>query len=150
MGFGFGFGLIYIIGALIPIFVWVFIIVMIVKAVKNSKGIGGKMSDIVQQQRMNQRGPASTPPSKYQTINSHYSQQTLNGTAMNMPNNGGHTHAYEHKVQPIGEASVHERFEDRKEAYIERKQQMNQELEEEVNEITQRDARFTEEILENF
>lgn len=33
---------------------------------------------------------------------------------------------------------------------VERKQQMNQELEEEVNEITQRDARFTEEILENF
>ena len=128
MGFGFGFGLIYIIGALIPILVWVFIIVMIVKAVKNSKGIGGKMADIVQQQRMNQRGPASTPPSKYQTINSHYSQQTLNGTAMNMPNNGGHTHAYEHKVQPIGEASVHERFEDRKEAYIERKQQMKADL----------------------
>lgn len=128
MGFGFGFGLISIIGALIPICVWVFIIVMIVKAVKNSKGIGGKMADIVQQQRMNQRGPASTPPSKYQTINSHYSQQTLNGTATNMNNNGGHTHAYEHKVQPIGEASVHERFEDRKEAYIERKQQMKADL----------------------
>ena len=128
MGFGFGFGLISIIGALIPICVWVFIIVMIVKAVKNSKGIGGKMADIVQQQRMNQRGPASTPPSKYQTIHSHYSQQTLNGTATNMNNNGGHTHAYEHKVQPIGEASVHERFEDRKEAYIERKQQMKADL----------------------
>ena len=128
MGFGFGFGLITIIGALIPICVWVFIIVMIVKAVKNSKGIGGKMADIVQQQRMNQRGPASTPPSKYQTINSHYSQQTLNGTATNMNNNGGHTHAYEHKVKPIGEASVHERFEDRKEAYIERKQQMKADL----------------------
>ena len=62
MGFCFWFTIIGIIGALIPIFVWVFIIVMIVKAVKNSKGIGGKMSDIVQQQRMNQRGPASAPP----------------------------------------------------------------------------------------
>ena len=117
-----------VIGTLVFIFVWVFMIVGFVKSLKNAKGIGSKMNDMVQRQRMNQSGPASAPPSKYQTINSHYSQQTLNGTATNVANNGGHTHAYEHKVQPIGEASVHERFEDRKEAYIERKQQMKADL----------------------
>ena len=125
-----GFGIVFMIlfGVLTQVFIWGFIIFVIVKAVKSSNNIGGKMNNMVQRQRMNQTGPASAPPSKYQTINSHYSQQTLNGTANNMNYNGGHTHAYEHKVQPIEEASVHERFEDRKEAYIERKQQMKADL----------------------
>ena len=125
-----GFGIVFMIlfGVLTQVFIWGFIIFVIVKAVKSSNNIGGKMNNMVQRQRMNQTGPASAPPSKYQTINSHYSQQTLNGTANNMNYNGGHTHAYEHKVQPIEEASVHERFEERKEAYIERKQQMKADL----------------------
>ena len=126
MGFGIVFMILFVV--LTQVFIWGFIIFVIVKAVKSSNNIGGKMNNMVQRQRMNQTGPASVPPSKYQTINSHYSQQTLNGTANNMNYNGGHTHAYEHKVQPIEEASVHERFEDRKEAYIERKQQMKADL----------------------
>ena len=125
-----GFEIVFMIlfGVLTQVFIWGFIIFVIVKAVKSSNNIGGKMNNMVQRQRMNQTGPASAPPSKYQTIKSHYSQQTLNGPANNMNYNGGHTHAYEHKVQPIEEASVYERFEERKEAYIERKQQMKADL----------------------
>ena len=42
--------------------------------------------------------------------------------------NAGHNHAYEHKVTPIQEASVIEKSEDRKEAYLDRKQQMKADL----------------------
>lgn len=42
--------------------------------------------------------------------------------------NQDHNHAYEHKVEPIEEASVHDLFEERKEAYRERKAQMKADL----------------------
>lgn len=87
-------------------------------------------------------------PDKYKTINSHYSQATLQGTANAKRNlqqsqvqqsplagqfvanstTDEHNHAYEHKVEPIEEATVHEKFEDRKEAYRERKAQMKADL----------------------
>lgn len=90
------------------------------------------------------------PGSKYNTINSHYSQETLNGTRQTtaskdtygMPiqpayngtfrtdyeESNAHNHAYEHKVEPIGEASVHEIFDERKQAYRERKAEMKADL----------------------
>lgn len=95
-------------------------------------------------------------PNKYKTINSHYSPETLHknteivqnsqqkpvtqsplagqfvskNTAVNVRDDmtNDHNHAYEHKVEPINEASVHEKFEDRKEAYRERKAQMKADL----------------------
>lgn len=89
--------------------------------------------------------------SKYQTINSHYSPETLKGNNVQntaskdeygMPMqpayngtfrtdyaaNDDHNHAYEHKVEPIEEASVHELFEERKQAYRERKAEMKADL----------------------
>lgn len=42
--------------------------------------------------------------------------------------NTGHDHAYEHKVAPIVEASVLDKYEERKEAYFDRKQQMREDL----------------------
>lgn len=93
---------------------------------------------------------------KYRPITSHYSKETLKGVDIHnsniasnrstiktsplagqfIPNgvkagnsqNNNHNHAYEHKVEPIGEASVHDMFEDRKEAYRERKAQMKADL----------------------
>ena len=47
-------------------------------------------------------------------------------TTANM--NNDHNHAYEHKVAPIEEVSVLDKFEDRKEAYLERKEQMRADL----------------------
>lgn len=87
-------------------------------------------------------------PDKYRTINSHYSQATLQGagnsrrnvhkgktesTTMSQQlaasgNVNDHNHSYEHKVEPIEEATVHELFDDRKEAYRERKAQMKADL----------------------
>lgn len=87
-------------------------------------------------------------PNKYKPITSHYSQATLRGTGKSntnaikvgakvSPMDGTfiankeidtHDHVYEHKVKPIDEASVHERFEERKENYRERKAQMKADL----------------------
>ncbi len=57
---------------------------------------------------------------RYSTNNSQYNQ----GNKQDQD----HNHAYEHKVEPIEEASVHDLFEDRKEAYRERKAQMKADL----------------------
>lgn len=75
---------------------------------------------------------------KYQQINSHYRPETFNRTAppklyqndsnSQMTMSDDHNHAYEHKVEPIEEASVIEQFEERKEAYRERKQEMKENL----------------------
>lgn len=70
---------------------------------------------------------------KYRTINSHYSQSTLNPTAKAQPKTkvidmSDHNHAYEHKVEPIEEATVMDMFDDRKEAYREKKKQMKANL----------------------
>lgn len=79
---------------------------------------------------------------KYKTINSHYSNETLNGTGGNQvsqrmasskdkdqtPYGTDHNHAYEHKVEPIKEATVINTFEDRKEAYRERKKEIKADL----------------------
>lgn len=71
---------------------------------------------------------------KYNTINSHYSNETLNGKgnrASGHVRNGGnvnHQHAYEHKVAPVDEASVMDMHEERKEAYLEKKRQMKEDL----------------------
>ena len=46
----------------------------------------------------------------------------------NSVQNQEHNHAYEHKVEPIEEASVHDLFEDRREAYRERKAQIKADL----------------------
>ena len=123
--------LLTIFGSLIPFAVWIIVIVMIVKKAKATKNTNDNGSYGNQQYPTNgNNGQGNVNPNRYSTINSHYSQQTLNGNASGIfvSNNGGHTHAYEHKVQPIEEASVIERFEDRKEAYIERKQQMKADL----------------------
>ena len=107
---------------LLPIAIWIFIVVKIIRIAMGKDSLSKKMKDMAKQNGIdnnwNNNGTAN--PKRYSTINSHYSQQTLNGS--------DHNHAYEHKVQPIEEASVHERFEDRKEAYIERKQQMKADL----------------------
>ncbi|MBQ9699079.1 MAG: hypothetical protein IJV71_00465 [Lachnospiraceae bacterium] len=91
---------------------------------------------------------ADSQSGKYSTINSHYSQETLNGTRGQGPAgdstpiqpvyngtfrtdyavNEDHNHAYEHKVEPIEEATVHELFEERKQAYRERKAEMKADL----------------------
>ena len=120
-----------ILGSLIPFAVWFFVILIIIKKAKGANNANDNGSYENQQYPMNgYNGQGNMNSNKYNTINSHYSQQTLNGNGSGtfIPNNGGHTHAYEHKVQPIEEASVMERFEDRKEAYIERKQQMKADL----------------------
>ena len=123
-----------ILGSLIPFAVWFFVIVIIIKKTKGANKADDNGSYGNQQYPMNsyngQSNMGNINSNRYSTINSHYSQQTLNGNGAGtfIPNNGGHTHAYEHKVQPIEEASVIERFEDRKEAYIERKQQMKADL----------------------
>ena len=119
-------GIFGVLMALFQVVFWTFFIMSIVKAVKKSKGSN---VNTAQYQNMN-RPNGNGAPNRYSTINSHYSQQTMNGngTGTFIPINSGHTHAYEHKVQPIVEATVHERFEDRKEAYIERKQQMKADL----------------------
>ena len=111
---------------------FVFIIVFIKKV---SRGI--KNGNQNQRRRTNRytvtSGDMSANPDKYKTINSHYSPQTLNGVngnagnTVNQPNND-HQHAYEHKVEPIEEATVIDMFEDRKEAYIEKKKQMKADL----------------------
>lgn len=126
--------LLTILGSLIPFAVWFFVIVIIIKKAKGANNADDNGSYGNQQYPTNgyngQGNMGNMNPNRYSTINSHYSQQTLNGNGSGtfIPNNGGHTHAYEHKVQPIEEASVIERFEDRKEAYIERKQQMKADL----------------------
>lgn len=111
---------------LVPIGIVIFVIVGIVKGVKNTNNMQNGNNNYPGQPMMNNNGN----PNRYSTINSHYSQQTLNGggNVSYVPVRGDHEHAYEHKVQPIEEASVHEMFEDRKEAYIERKQQMKADL----------------------
>lgn len=80
------------------------------------------------------RRPTINVGNKYNTINSHYSDATLNGTgnrAAGQVKNGGnvnHQHAYEHKVEPVDEASVMDMHEERKEAYLEKKRQMKEDL----------------------
>lgn len=119
-----------ILTTLIPMAFWIFIIVMIVKSVKRTQGNNTNNYDNVRRQRINQKLDGTGNPNRYSTINSHYTQQTLNGKGVGsyVPSNGGHTHAYEHKVEPIGEATVHGLFENRKEAYMERKQQIKADL----------------------
>lgn len=131
------------------IFFWAIFIYVIVVAVKNAtkrtidNNYNNGRKNTSYQTSMFQR-----QPDKYKTINSHYSQATLQGTvnskgnvqssqiqksplagqfvASNAVNE--HNHAYEHKVEPIDEATVHDMFEDRKEAYRERKAQMKADL----------------------
>jgi hypothetical protein len=116
----------------IPMIFWFMFFVFVIKAVKKGKNGSEKVEHKITLQRMDDYYNTSASPNRYSTINSHYSQQTLQGTGVgngtNAPYNGGHTHAYEHKVEPIGEATVHEIFEDRKEAYRERKQMMKADL----------------------
>ncbi len=75
---------------------------------------------------------SSSESSKYQTINSHYSPETLqpayNGTFRTDYTANDHNHAYEHKVEPIEEASVHSLVQERKQDYIERKAERKADL----------------------
>lgn len=119
----------FIVEAIFPI---MFIIIISVIITSVSKNIRRNTAAYRNQQyqngnyngQYNSKAPHGTGrPNKYKTINSHYSQATLQGKT-----NDDHNHAYEHKVEPIEEATVHELFEDRKEAYRERKAQMKAEL----------------------
>lgn len=103
-----------------------FIFLSIFKVIKAS-GASNKNYD-------QNRRPANNVGNKYNTINSHYSNETLNGKgnrAAGHVRNGGnanHQHAYEHKVEPVDEASVIDMHEERKEAYLEKKRQMKEDL----------------------
>lgn len=126
------FTMVEILFTFIPMIFWFIIIVVIIKSVRKGKNGSTNVEQNITLQRMDDYYNTSSAPNRYSTINSHYSQQTLQGigagNGTNAPYNGGHTHAYEHKVEPIGEATVHELFEDRKEAYRERKQMMKADL----------------------
>lgn len=126
------FTMVQILFTFIPMIFWFIIIVVIIKSIRKGKNGSENVRREITLQRMDDYYNESASPNRYSTINSHYSQQTLQGTGFgnntNAPYNGGHTHAYEHKVEPIGEATVHEIFEDRKEAYRERKQMMKADL----------------------
>lgn len=115
---------------ILPIIIVVCVYVILLTARSSSKGNRNSNG--------NNYGDNYGNTGKYKNINSHYSQSTLNGNKMQqsplagqfVPNGAvsNHNHAYEHKVEPIDEVSVHEKFEDRKEAYRERKAQMKADL----------------------
>ncbi len=107
------------------IFFFVFgtIIYTVIKSVKGVKNTVNVMRDVSR---------SSSESSKYQTINSHYSPETLqpvnNGTFRTDYVDNDHNHAYEHKVEPIEEASVHSLVQERKQDYIERKAERKADL----------------------
>ena len=106
--------------------VFIFVVVRSVKNTTKRVNNGNWQNNSPYQNNVpNQSYKPQGQPNKYSTINSHYSQATLQGKT-NTAND--HNHAYEHKVAPIDEATVHEKFEDRKEAYRERKAQMKADL----------------------
>lgn len=124
------------------VFVYIIISAVKINSSKRSNNRSGN-TNVPYQNRTTQGRP-----DKYRTINSHYSQATLQGAGNSRRNVqkdkakssdmskqptasdtvNSHNHSYEHKVEPIDEASVHEMFEDRKEAYRERKAQMKADL----------------------
>ena len=77
---------------------------------------------------MNQNGYNTNQYSQPYTTNQSMNNQAYYNTNATTNVNAGHDHAYEHKVAPIVEASVMDKFEDRKEAYLDRKQQMKADL----------------------
>lgn len=140
-----------IISIIKPLIVFGLIIAVVIKITKssgNNKYVkpNGYNNQYNQPYNMNQNGyntnqynqPYNMNQNGYNT--NQYSQpyntnQSLNNQAYYNANtttsanvNGGHDHAYEHKVAPIVEASVMDKFEDRKEAYLDRKQQMKADL----------------------
>lgn len=134
--------------------VFIYVIVRAVKNATNKMNNGNWQNTPPYQNNVpNQNYKPQGQPDRYSTINSHYSQATLkgnsnysnsnqkNGRTVTKPKQSplagqfvadnaanSHNHAYEHKVEPIDEASVHELSEDRKEAYRERKAQMKADL----------------------
>lgn len=132
------------------VFMVIFFTCFITAIVKIIKRTGGSQNNTTTYTSNNVSGNQQAD-SKYKTINSHYSPETLNGTrnhtiykkdaygtTVQPVHNGtfrtdyevsqSHNHAYEHKVEPISEASVHELFDERKQAYRERKAEMKADL----------------------
>ncbi len=105
-------GIIFVIGLMFTLMefaFWGFFIFIFVKIIKTVLG--------------KNKIDANNPNNQYYT-----KRGDGNVTVSYVPTRNDHDHAYEHKVEPIVEVSVHERVEERKEAYLERKQQMREDL----------------------
>ena len=92
----------------------------------NNNNIGSKQKKATPSALAGQFVPNGQLAINNANTNINMNQNSVKNSAQNQEQ--AHNHAYEHKVEPIDEASVHDLFEDRKEAYRERKAQMKADL----------------------
>lgn len=124
-----------------PLVIFVVIIAIVIKSIKsngnakygNRNGQPYNMNQYNQPYNMNQNGQLygmnqyTAPYNMNQNQNFNGAPYYNSSQSVSVVDDN-HNHTYSHKVEPIEEASVHTLAEERKEAYLDRKQQMKEDL----------------------